>query len=75
MFHLATKPNIMSDGQLQLSSTPESYIWVIFIYVVHLNMGDGDVGGASESERAWSPGTLETPCLGFGHRLVFLIWS
>lgn len=41
MFNLATEPNIMSDGQLKLISTLESYVWVIFIYVVHLNMCDG----------------------------------
>lgn len=75
MFNLATKPDIMADGQLKLISTLESYIWVVFIYVVHVNVCDGLWGWASASERAWSPGTLETPCLGFGHRLVSLIWS
>ena len=48
---------------------------IIFIEVVHLNMSDGMPGGASKSEHAWRSGTLETPCLGFGHRLVSLIWS
>lgn len=75
MFNLVTKPDIMSDGPLQLSPALESYMWVMFIYVVHLNMCDGMLGGASQREHAWNLGTLETPCLGFGHRLVSMIWS
>ena len=41
--------------------------------MVHLSMCDGMQG--SENEHVWSSGTLETPCLEFGHRLVTLIWS
>lgn len=75
MLNLATKPNIMSGGLLRLSSTLESYGWIIFIYVLHWNMCGGAQGRVSEREPPGSPGTLETPCMGFGHRLISLLWS